>query len=225
MRLIYSTPLRRPNGMILATNSSLPRAQGARISYAMREPTSNSRPYQPESPARTSPQIPPTPRPYQPESPARTSPRIPPTPRAAPHRVLSQISNLKFQISNLNFYLFPKPSAPRLASVSPKTTQTAHRPNPRPPQVLAQSPKGLCHLMSPSILQDLRASNAVACRLATEFQQSRSPRDPAFTLSRLAPFSHFISPSNSSPPVPPIANQRRTHECPRAIPPPKVLTF
>ena len=178
--------------MILATNSSLPRAQGARISYAMREPTSNSRPYQPESPARTSPQIPPTPRPYQPESPARTSPRIPPTPRAAPHRVLSQISNLKFQISNLNFYLFPKPSAPRLASVSPKTTQTAHRPNPRPPQVLAQSARGLCHLMSPS---NFRFPHWSPKRLAVWRRNSSNPAARAILHSPSAAWP--LSPTSS----------------------------
>ena len=33
---------------------------------------------------------------------------------------------------------------------SPKTTKNSKRPNPRPPQVLAQFPKPLCHLMSPS---------------------------------------------------------------------------
>ncbi len=34
----------------------------------------------------------------------------------------------------------------------PKTTQIANHPNPRPPQALAQSPKPLCHLMSPCVL-------------------------------------------------------------------------
>ncbi len=51
-----------------------------------------------------------------------------------------------------------------------KTTQTAQHRNPCPPQALPQSPKAVCHYMSPSISHDLRAISA-----------------PVFTLDPLAP--------------------------------------
>ena len=44
-------------------------------------------------------------------------------------------------------------------------------PNSRPPQALAQFPKPVCHYMSPSIFQLLRAANEAACRLAMADQK------------------------------------------------------
>jgi len=58
-------------------------------------------------------------------------------------------------------------------------------PNTCPPRVLAHFPRALCHLMSPSILQDLRASSALVFTLG--------PLAPG----SLGPFLHLMSPLKS----------------------------
>jgi hypothetical protein len=72
-------------------------------------------------------------------------------------------------------------STPRLFDVFSRC------PNSCPTQQLAQFPRGLCHYMSPSILQDLRASKGVACRLATAFQPPPRPRLSPLLHSHSAP--------------------------------------
>ncbi len=96
---------------------------------------------------------------------------------------------------------------------SPKTAKNSNRPNPRPPQVLAQFRKALCHLMSPSDLQHLRASNEAACRLAMDDQQ-RCP----VSLPLHAPAPPRPHRASSPRPQAPFTKNHPNHEPPQPMP-------
>ena len=107
----------------------------------------------------------------------------------------------------------PRPHVPALCRSF--FTQIANHPNPRPPQVLPQSPRGLCHLMSPSLLQDLR--------------ERRAP-DPSRARQQAVPENPDPQ-SNSTPTADPISTAASAFSwtlsnAPRATPPPlKISTF